>query len=108
MYENKISFKKAQIPGSVLYLAQDGEFLGYITVSDNIKEDSYYAIESLKKCGINKTVMLTGDREEIGKKVAKELNFDEVYTNLLPTDKVDIVIIITKSEINFRLYWRRY
>lgn len=74
--------------GTVLYVAIENKFAGYILIADEIKKTAKEDIENLKKLGIKRTVMLTGDTEEIGRKVAGELNLDEVYTNLLPADKV--------------------
>lgn len=74
--------------GTILYVAIENKFAGYILIADEIKKTAKEDIENLKKLGIKRTVMLTGDTEEIGRKVAGELNLDEVYTNLLPADKV--------------------
>lgn len=74
--------------GTVLYVAIENKFAGYILIADEIKKTAKEDIENFKKLGIKRTVMLTGDTEEIGRKVAGELNLDEVYTNLLPADKV--------------------
>ncbi|MBQ9625395.1 MAG: HAD-IC family P-type ATPase, partial [Clostridia bacterium] len=74
--------------GTVVHLAIDGEYAGHILIADIIKENAKEAVETLKKSGITKTVMLTGDAENVGKAVAKELNIEEVYAELLPADKV--------------------
>ncbi len=74
--------------GTIVHVAIDGEYAGHIVVSDVLKEDAKDAISQLKKIGVEKTVMLTGDRHEVGEHVAKELHIDEWHTELMPTDKV--------------------
>lgn len=100
MQQQNIEFKEIKETGTIIYTAINGEYKGYILISDKIKADSKKAIQELKKNGIVKTVMLTGDKDEVGKAVAKELKIDEVYTELLPTDKVEKVqeLIKNKSE----------
>lgn len=85
--------------GTILHMAVDGVYAGHIVISDKIKSGSKNMIQTLKSHGC-KTVMLTGDKEEIGKAVAAELGIDEVHTQLLPADKVDIVekLFSEKSE----------
>lgn len=77
--------------GTVVHVAIDNFYAGHIIISDEIKPDSKQAIESLKKNDIKKTVMLTGDSKKVGKHIAEELKIDEVYCELLPGDKVDMV-----------------
>ena len=77
--------------GTIIHVAIDGQYAGHIVINDKIKADSKVAIEQLKSIGIDKTVMLTGDREEVGKHVAHELALDEYHTELLPNDKVTFV-----------------
>ena len=74
--------------GTILYVEIDNKFAGYIVISDELKKDSKKTIKNLKDIGIKKTIMLTGDLEKVSKKVGKDLDLDEVYTNLLPQDKV--------------------
>ena len=74
--------------GTILYVEIDNKFAGYIVISDELKKDSKKTIKDLKDIGIKKTIMLTGDLEKVSKKVGKDLDLDEVYTNLLPQDKV--------------------
>ena len=74
---------------TAIYIAIDGEYAGKIEIADEIKKDSKKAIENLKKQGIKKTVMLTGDKDNVGKEVSEKLQIDEVYTELLPTNKVE-------------------
>lgn len=85
---HNISYQKANETGTIVYTAKNSKFLGYIVISDKLKEDAQNAIIELKKLKLQ-TVMLTGDTEESGLTVAKELNIDKVYTQLLPIDKVD-------------------
>ena len=75
--------------GTIIHMAVDGKYAGHIIISDTVKETSKEAINTLKKSGVKKTVMLTGDAKAVGEAVAKELGIDEVYTELLPGDKVD-------------------
>ena len=75
--------------GTIIHVAIDGQYAGHIVINDKIKADSKTAIQQLKAIGINKTVMLTGDREEVGKHVAQELALDEYHAELLPADKVE-------------------
>lgn len=85
---HNISYQKANETGTIVYTAKNSKFLGYIVISDELKEDAQNAIIKLKKLKLQ-TVMLTGDTEESGLTVAKELNIDKAYTQLLPIDKVD-------------------
>ncbi len=77
--------------GTVVHVTVNDVYAGYIVISDEIKEDSTSAISKLKACGIHKTVMLTGDAKDVGEAVAETLGLDEVYTELLPIDKVEKV-----------------
>ncbi|MCM1370379.1 MAG: cadmium-translocating P-type ATPase [Clostridium sp.] len=88
MDENNIKFEKYYDSGTILNVAVDGKYKGYILISDEIKEDSKYTIKMLKKIGIKNTIMLTGDKKEVSTNVAHTLNIDKVYTELLPQDKV--------------------
>lgn len=74
--------------GTIIHIAIDGIYAGHIIINDKIKEDSKEAIAQLKALGVGKTVMLTGDRKEVGEHVAQQLHIDEYHTELLPTDKV--------------------
>ena len=74
--------------GTIIHVAIDGEYAGHIVINDKIKEDSAEAITQLKAMGVRKTVMLTGDRQEVGAHVARQLQLDEYHTELLPADKV--------------------
>lgn len=85
---HNINYQKANETGTIVYTTKNNKFLGYIVISDELKEDAQKAIMELKKLKLQ-TVMLTGDTEESGLTVAKELNIDKAYTQLLPIDKVD-------------------
>lgn len=74
--------------GTILYVEIENKFTGYIVISDEIKKDSKETIKELKNIGVKKSIMLTGDLEKIGRKVGEDLGIDEIYTNLLPQDKV--------------------
>lgn len=74
--------------GTIIHVAVDGKYAGHIVINDKIKEDSVEAITSLKRLGVEKTVMLTGDREAVGNDVAERLGLDEYHAELLPADKV--------------------
>lgn len=90
MSENKIEFELCKEIGTILYIAIDKKYSGYILISDQIKKDSKITISNLKSKKI-KTVMLTGDKKEVGENVANNLNMDNVYTELLPDGKVEKV-----------------
>lgn len=77
--------------GTVVYVAVDGKYCGYILISDALKPTSVAAVKAMKDCGVRKTVMLTGDSKKVADAVAKELGADEVYSELLPADKVSQV-----------------
>ena len=79
----------ADTPGTAVHVAADGVYIGYLVISDEIKEDSDAAIADLKEAGVRRTVMLTGDSQAAGEQVAKQLGLDEVHAGLLPADKVE-------------------
>ena len=84
--------------GTILYVEIENKFAGYIVISDEIKKDAKKAIKDLKDIGIKKSVMLTGDVEKVAKKVGEELGLDEIYSNLLPQDKVSKFEEIIKNK----------
>lgn len=86
-----IAYKDCRHVGTIVHMAVDGAYAGHILISDIIKPHAKEAIEALKKAGVAKTVMLTGDSEAVAKQVAKELGISEVYSELLPADKVSKV-----------------
>ena len=83
--------------GTVIYVCSDNEYLGYIEIADEIKENAKQAIHNLKASGIQKTIMLTGDSRHVAEAVAEKLDMDEVHAQLLPTDKVDCVETLLKK-----------
>ena len=91
MEKEGIWFEENHDIGTVVYLAKEDLYLGSIVISDTVKPEAKNAIKELKENGVTKTVMLTGDRKAVGEAVAKELGIDQVYTDLLPGDKVDKV-----------------
>lgn len=88
MEEYNIDYKKSNDIGTVIYIAIDNKYAGSIIISDKIKDDVYKAVKEFRRNNVKKIVMLTGDREEISKKVSKELKLDNYYAELLPQDKV--------------------
>ena len=88
MQQNNIKYTKCEDIGTILYIAINKEYAGYILIADKIKEDSKKAIQELRKNNIKKIVMLTGDKKEVGENVANILGLDEVHTELLPDGKV--------------------
>ncbi len=99
MNQENISFEKAtDKPGTVLYVSIDGKFAGFIVISDKIKKDVNNLVSRLKSVGIKKVVMLTGDNRVTANFVKNKLGLDEVYSELLPTDKVDKVEELFKSK----------
>lgn len=97
MDSEKISWQKEAVAGTVVYVAIDGVFAGYLVISDEVKSDSKTAIQRLKAAGVRKTVMLTGDSRVTGEKVGKELGLDAVYTELLPQQKVEKMEVLIKE-----------
>ena len=91
MDREQIEYEKYSKSGTLVYVARDGQFLGVIEVADVVKEEAAKAISELKSHGVSKTVMLTGDRKEVGEAVAEQLKIDKVYTDLYPGDKVNKV-----------------
>ena len=88
MKEENIDFKKCKEIGTILYVAINKKYAGYIAISDTIKEDAINTIKELKRGLVKETIMLTGDKKEVGESVAKNLKIDKVYTELLPDGKV--------------------
>ena len=99
MEEYKIEYKESSAVGTVIYVAQDGQFLGSIAVADKVKDNAKELIQRLNDLGIHKTVMLTGDRENAAKAAAEEIGISEYHAELLPQDKVALMSKII-SETN--------
>ena len=89
MESNNIEIERSIEVGTVVYIAVNNQFRGYIVIADKIKSDSEKAIKEIKAQGIKQTVMLTGDNEKVANSVAKKLNLDKVFSNLLPNEKVE-------------------
>ena len=88
MKEMNVAYQECMSMGTVVYVALDGVYCGYIVIADSIKDEAFEAIKNLKKVGVRRTVMLTGDKKEVGEAVAARLGLDEVHAELLPGDKV--------------------
>ena len=88
MLDHNILVGLSKDPGTIIYTARDGQFLGSIVISDTVKEGAADAVRSMKSVGVTKAVMLTGDRKEAAEAVAAEIGIDEVHAGLLPADKV--------------------
>ena len=97
MNRENIAYIPSDAIGTVIYLACNGKYAGYIVIEDEVKADAPAAIKALKEVGVRKTVMLTGDADAVGKKVAQKLGLDQAYTELLPADKVDRVEAMLKQ-----------
>ena len=98
MQEKGIEYKECNDIGTILYVAINNKFAGSIVIADKIKEDAKQTIQGLKQNNASKTVMLTGDKKEIAEKVAKQIGIDEVYTDLLPDQKVEKVEELMKQK----------
>ena len=98
MKQNNIDYTICNDVGTILYVAVDGKFAGYILIADEIKEDAKEIIRKLKANNIQKIVMLTGDKKEVGESIAKELGIDTVYSELLPDQKVEKVEELMKEK----------
>lgn len=91
MQEFQIPIRKVQEIGTILYVAMDGKYAGYLVIADETKVDAVKAMQDLRKQGVEKLVMLTGDKKQVGEAVAKKLQMDQVYSELLPDQKVSKV-----------------
>ena len=100
MKEKQISMLKCNEIGTILYLAVEGKYAGYIVIADKIKKDAIQTIKHLKNNHIKQTVMLTGDKKVVGESVAKELGIDKIYTDLLPSEKAERLEEIKKKTIS--------
>ena len=99
MKKYEIAFVEADQVGTVVYIAMDGKYAGYIVIADEIKADTVNAIALLRKAGIKNLVMLTGDNKEIAEKIASEIGITKVYSELLPQDKVQkLELIMSESQ----------
>lgn len=98
MAREGIGRSEEKIAGTVVHLAVNGKYAGYIVISDEIKEDSPRAIKALKEAGVKKLVMLTGDNKEVGQEVGRRLGLDEVHAELLPGQKVEKVELLNSEK----------
>ena len=104
MSENGIECAENKAAGTTVHVAADGKYLGYIVISDEIKSEAHDAIAALKREGIERVVMLTGDARSVGRSVADELGMDECFAEQLPSDKVERVNeLLEKSDGNDKL-----
>lgn len=98
MDKENITARKVESTGSVVHVSIDNVYAGYIVISDEVREDSARAIESLRALGVRKTVMLTGDTKSVGEQIGEQLGIDEVYTELLPIEKVEKIELLDKQK----------
>lgn len=98
MEQLQVRFHPCKLVGTIVHVAVDGEYFGHIVISDEMKSDAREAVAALKAAGVRRTVMLTGDRREVGEDVAKQLALDEVHTELLPAEKVERVEALLKAK----------
>ena len=102
MIKNKIKYKEVLSIGTVIHVAKEKEYLGYIVISDEIKDNAKEVIKNLKNIGIKNTIMLTGDRESIANSISKELGIDKCYSELLPNEKVEkLEELLNKNKVAF-------
>ncbi|MCI1960178.1 MAG: cadmium-translocating P-type ATPase [Clostridia bacterium] len=104
MAKNGIDYSKSENYGTVAHVAYDGQYMGYIVISDNIKRNAEKAIKKLKKAGVKRTVMLTGDNGRNAKYTADKIGIDEVHYSLLPENKVDITEKLIKEKTGTLIY----
>jgi len=106
MEKMAIPYYQGELGGTVVHVAVNGGYAGYILIADEVKPDALKTIEKLKLTNIQKTVMLTGDTHEVGRKVAQDLGIDQVYAQLLPGDKVEkLEELLTQKSANGRLVY---
>lgn len=98
MNKENIKYVVKNSTGTIVHVAIDDKYAGYIVISDEVKEDSKKAIKELKELGVRKSIMLTGDIKAVGEKIGKELGLDEVYSELLPNDKVEKLEILDSQK----------
>lgn len=98
MEQLQVRFHPCELVGTIVHVAVEGEYFGHIVISDEMKSDAREAVAALKAAGVRRTVMLTGDRREVGEDVAKQLALDEVHTELLPAEKVERVEALLEAK----------
>ena len=100
MEQENIPYQPNRSPGTVVYVARDGVYAGFLLIEDEIKEDAERAIQSLRAAHVRKMVMLTGDADAVGQKVAKQIGLDEAYTELLPAGKVEKMEAVSYTHLD--------
>lgn len=98
MVKESISYEEVDELGTIVHLAIDGKYAGYIVISDEVKDDSKNTLHELKSIGVKKLVMLTGDNKVVGERIGKDLGLDEVYAELLPDQKVEKLEMLDKQK----------
>lgn len=98
MKENGVVYREAKEMGTVVYVAREQEFLGYLVISDELKADAALAVSRLRAAGAERIIMLTGDADAPGQAVARKLGLDEAYTQLLPDDKLNRIEQLQKEK----------
>jgi Cd2+/Zn2+-exporting ATPase len=98
MEKENIPFEQVQEIGTMVYISIDRQYAGYIVIADKVRLDTPLALQGLRKAGIQKIIMLTGDNQEMGERIGQELGFDEVYAELLPDQKVLILEELEKQK----------
>lgn len=98
MRAGQIAYKPCSSAGTVVYVAREGKFLGSVVISDTVKDGAKDALKNMKRIGVEKSVMLTGDRQMAAEHIARELGIDEVHAELLPADKVACVESLLKGQ----------
>ncbi|HHV65204.1 MAG TPA: cadmium-translocating P-type ATPase [Peptococcaceae bacterium] len=93
-----ISLKKVQENGTIVHVAVEGEYAGYLAIADRVRSDTPQALQGLRKIGIKQIIMLTGDHKQTGERIGQELGFDQVYAELLPDQKVVVLEEIEKRQ----------
>lgn len=91
LHKFNIKHDTCHVKGTVVHVVVDGEYAGYVIISDEIKKDALETIQELRKLGVKKIVMLTGDSKDVAEEIAKKIGLDEFYAELLPEDKVNII-----------------
>ena len=94
-----IDFEPATDFGTIVYIAKNQEYLGFLVISDEVKPEAASALADLRNIGIEKNIMLTGDHESVAQNIGKQLGIEEIYSELLPQDKVSILENILKEKV---------
>ncbi|WP_048146750.1 heavy metal translocating P-type ATPase [Pyrococcus abyssi] len=103
LHRSNIEHDTCKVKGTIAHVVIDGQYAGYIVISDEIKEDAHLAVKELKRLGVRKVVMVTGDSRDVAEEIAKQLGLDGFYAELLPEDKVKIIEKLEKEKGNGKL-----